>query len=124
MQPITKNSLSVIDALKAIREKIGSSERWTRHGIARTRLGMIVSPLSTSAVCWCLKGAIDAVCGDKGEIYNDVFDVLVKGIHSSPYARDLVEADAIDQIIEFNDLHTHEQVIEVIDRAIQLDEKV
>lgn len=48
------------EILIAARAKIEAPERWTHGAYARDAGGREVEPTCPAAVCWCVRGAIDA----------------------------------------------------------------
>lgn len=89
--------------LKDARALIADEKNWTQDKVARDRRGYSVSPESRRAVCFCAIGALRKTCVDD--------DSLI-------YARDVLRDVAKIPITEFNDTHTHAEVIALFDRAI------
>ncbi len=95
------------EALIAARAKIEKPENWTQDFLARSAKGRKVSPRSANAVCWCAMGALEAVCRYGSEASIGSFDALA---HAMP---------SLYGIAEFNDTHTHSEVLAKFDEAIE-----
>ncbi|WP_454813801.1 DUF6197 family protein [Labrys neptuniae] len=108
--------MTPLEILKQARELISVPERWTRGESARDYNGDYVAENSPSAVCWCALGSMSAVNGGHGGgIYSAARDLLVQAISPIPA---LTEGGAIGIVAEFNDSHTHAEVLAAFDRAI------
>lgn len=88
--------------LKAVRELISVPERWTQREHAREASGMPTDWESPSAVCWCYEGARYKVCGWGTSRANAM---LVLGVRQG-------------MTVEFNDTHTHAEVLAKLDELI------
>lgn len=97
--------MTVKEVLIAARAKIADPANWTQHDYARRKCGYAVNPTSTYAECWCAIGALAAVIGD-----------TVRAEKSVPYF-ELRDAMGLD-IDDFNDTHTHAEVLAKFDEAI------
>ncbi len=98
------------EILRAIGERIREPSRWTTAADARDLNGTNVDPLEANAVCWCWYGAlcIEARRSASGR------DGAIR------YMRLAADVRAID---EFNDTHTHAEVLAANARAIELAEE-
>ncbi len=94
-------TLSVHETLKAMRELLSAPERWCQGDYAKDSLGEPCDPESNRAVCWCLSGAASKVT--KRE--------YIRGLWS--------EFAWPDSIPNFNDHHTHAEVLAKLDDAIK-----
>ena len=97
-------SMTVADVLRAVRKKIERRECWTQNVVARDSYGVPVVSTSEKACCWCLAGAIEFEV-DNLQLWSDVicsFDEVLNG----------------QNLVVFNETHTHAEVIEVLDRTI------
>lgn len=95
--------------LREVRAKISKPERWTTGAVARNADGERTGATNKTATRWCLNGALCAVSKDEDEdrkAYNTLM-LVIGGANSMGL---------------FNDMHTHAQVLDVLDRAIELAE--
>lgn len=101
----------ILETLKAAREKISDPSRWTQEWFAKRKdedgTFKDTDATSRAAVCWCSSGAIRAVLNvdDFGFISEDF--AIPFGFSS---LRDLEN---------FNDTHTHVEVLAAFDAAIK-----
>lgn len=91
-----------IATLVRARERIGVPERWTQKVGARDCNGKWVRSGGPDAVCWCLTGACYA--DGNYQAASDAMQLLRTLIGGS--------------VANFNDTHTHAEVIALLDRAI------
>lgn len=90
-----------VEILIKARELISVPERWTQETMARTPLGDECPIDSDEASCWCAWGAISRVStGDYYEAYSLITEMADYGV------------------VNFNDTHTHAEVLGLFDRAI------
>lgn len=80
---------------------IKDPKNWTQGTFARNSLGEAAGAISSSAVCFCSLGALKRI------EWSSSFHLQLR----------LNEA-ACGSIVDYNDTHTHEQVMEVWDKAI------
>lgn len=98
-------TMTVKEVLIAARAKIADPAHWTQFEYARRISGFGVSPESTYAECWCAIGALASVVGD-----------TARAEKSAPYNALL---DAMGEDVDnFNDTHTHAEVLAKFDEAI------
>lgn len=95
------NDMTVVDILKATREKISDPRHWTQGFFALDRKGFPTPALSEDAVSWCLEGALLNACTEN---YSKAWNVIVEIAGDIP--------------TRFNDSHTHADVIALLDKAI------
>lgn len=96
----------MLEKAKAI---IADPSHWTQGWFAKDAAGNDTFSLRSEAVCWCSMGALNkAGFGPWGECFAPVFEVA------------LMEAGHTQGMASYNDTHTHEEVMKVWDRAIQL----
>lgn len=95
--------------LKAVRTLLTDPARWTQLASARLADGHTIRPDGTwvrtdseDAVSFCLLGAIRRVC----RRHQDAWDALTNQLTTQ-------------SISSFNDSHTHEEVLGLIDAAIR-----
>ena len=109
--------MNTVDFLKAVREKISRPESWTKHDYAKDVNGEAVSPIAPEAVCWCIRGAIasvEGIDGDEGDDGDQAFFAL------GPIGAAVFEKTGDRLIAGFNDTSTHEEVLAVLDRAVEI----
>lgn len=101
---IAKAALSVTDILIAARAKIEHADTWTKYSSAKNSHGTATEALAPDATCWCALGAIWA---SQGAIQNgSAVAIFQKATGGSGG--------------EFNDSHTHAEVLAAFDCAIEL----
>ncbi|PDT15877.1 hypothetical protein CO670_15380 [Rhizobium sp. J15] len=101
--------MNTVEILKAARELISDEKRWTQTVYARDENGNSVNATDPMAVCFCSRGAIDKItAGNRawGGAYDVLLDLLVS------------EDDNCLGVADFNDKHTHAEVLSLFDRAI------
>jgi hypothetical protein len=94
--------------LRAARKLIEQPEAWTKEYIAQDAHDNWISPLDKRAVCWCALGALERASHRLGISGDLACGLLGRAIRGS--------------IADYNDTHTHKQVIGRFDRAIALAE--
>ena len=92
---------------------IDAPEKWTQGSDARTEDGIGVSARSIRAVCYCSVGALQKL-HDPIDFYDDT------NRHEMAAYKYLRIAMRNRNIAEFNDCHTHAEVMAAWDKAIQL----
>jgi hypothetical protein len=105
---------TVLDVLTGARELLNIPERWTQQFSARDGEGYPIDPTAPEAVCWCLLGAlscqIEDLTGDRPRentvLWSDTRHTLYDYL------------DAEKSISGFNDSHTHEEVVALLDKII------
>lgn len=100
----------VISLLKGARSTISTASQWTQEGYARDASGNDVPPARVDAVCWCAVGALYAENrGTRGSALRIAIDAIANtvggefGEHS---------------VVDYNDHHTHEEVLSALDITI------
>lgn len=96
-----KTALQLLEEGKAT---IQDPKRWTQGAFARDKENEKVSSHNPTAVCWCSLGALNRI-EDSGE-YRQAVRLLCKA--------------AGMEVADFNDSATHEEVIAMWDKAIEL----
>jgi len=96
--------VTTLEILEAARALIAEPEHWTKHVRARNRWHEEVSPKSDDARQWCAVGAIERSCDIESR--SRLFDLLRDGLPDRALVGD------------FNDSHTHAEVLDLFDRAI------
>lgn len=100
--------MTTADTLRAARALIEKPERWAQGAVALKANGEACPATSNSACQWCASGAVEMVAQDYKES-NAALRLLYEVIGSP--------------IGEFNDDHTHAEVIAAFDRAVELAEQ-
>ena len=95
---------AVAEVLRAARAKIEKPEHWTQGVLSRDANGTpsFYAAAHTKAVCWCASGAIFSAAGESDPL--DALDAFRSMINGS--------------IPQFNDTHTHAEVLAAFDKAI------
>lgn len=96
--------MTILETLKAARNKITLRERWTQRQTARTKSRRPCKPTSPNAVCWCSAGAVLSVTQDR-KVITGCQTALEKV--SYPWS-----------FQHFNDNHAHAEVLRAFDEAI------
>lgn len=103
--------MDVKEVLIQARELISDERRWTVRSLARDKYGNSVPVSSPGATCWCSAGALSRVILENGNndatVYTRIKDLLRKAISGESY-------------VAFNDSRTHEEVLKMFDKAIEL----
>ena len=109
---------SDVDVLKLARRLIEDPARWVQGCVATDQYGSRVSPDDSGAVCFCATGAVIRVVRpnrhDRETTWRatrllGMLDEL-SGCHS--------QDGQPRPLAQFNDTHTHAEVLELFDRAI------
>lgn len=99
-----------LEQLLAARKLIADPNKWTQGVLARTAARGRVSPESSYATCWCSLGALHRVTSNT-HVDKRVHDLLLKAVWE-------VEPSFKGFFYEYNDSHTHAEVLGCFDRAI------
>lgn len=99
------------DVLTYARNLIADPVRWTQGTYARNAEGEPVGVFADAAVCWCAVGAIDRAA----EVLIPDFDVNPR----LPLQSVLYKRYGEIGITNFNDRHTHAEVLAAFDAAIE-----
>lgn len=91
--------------LKAVKSLLSDKRRWTQKHLARNEEGWPVVPLSSNANCWCLLGAL---CKTR----------LEQNVDADSDAYTTLLRCAGKPLASFNDSATHEEVLELVEKAI------
>ena len=98
--------MTASEVLRNARALIEKPENWTQGAYARdVKKDGLTSPLSDQACAWCMMGAMQR-CSP-----NDYFARQ----HGYELLRKL---GGVEYVGEFNDTHTHAEVLSLFDRAI------
>jgi hypothetical protein len=105
MNPATEILLSAAFALTP-------EENWTKEALGRTATGAPVWESDEDAVCWCLLGAFQLVRKDSGMDDTAYYD-----------AKDYFEKACGQGLVNFNNTHTHAEVLDALYRAAEIAEE-
>lgn len=99
-----------VKILKDARELIHDPENWTQSAYARNKRGTVVSFEANNAVCFCAMGALFRVSppDETGTVFKFLRGASKECGSLSPS--------------NFNDHHSHEEVLALFDKAISLAE--
>jgi hypothetical protein len=98
---------STVEVLQKARALIEKRRNWTQGAWARTRwLRFYVVPEARNAYAFCASGAIRRCAGEGTRLESRAWRALYTAIDMS--------------VIGFNDTHTHAEVLDAFDRAIEL----
>lgn len=107
--------MNSVEILRETRSLIAHPSHWTKEQWAKDDDGRSVKGTDPGASCWCLGGAMWAVTKDPG------FEET-----EAPYLYDealeawaILRHEAGEDPIEFNDDHSHREVLDLLDRAIR-----
>lgn len=100
--------MKTLEHLKAVRELLSDESHWTQGEAARSEDGRAVSPQEKEACSWCLIGA--------------AIKVAEEGSDAHQILRALKEAGSIKYVHHFNDSHSHAEVLQLLDKAINAHE--
>ena len=103
--------MTALEGLKKTRELISDEKRWCKFADARREDGVRVSPISESACCYCLTGAMWKVMME---------DLMHESEYQHMVATVKKHANWFGHIQKFNDKlsTTHEDVINALDKSI------
>lgn len=105
--------MKLSEFMRAAKEKISTPQTWCQESYALDLFGCAAEPEDKKAVRWCSAGAIESLRT------KDPFNDLLRY-----QARELLrKAMGNRSIAFFNDRSTHEEVMAVWDRAIQMAEE-
>ena len=98
------------EVLRQARKLIEKPESWTQRVRARDANGFETGALAPTAAAWCSDGALGAVCcRDEQKTWFE--DMRTAQTH-------LDRAAGSQNFVEFNDTHTHAEVLDLFDQAI------
>jgi hypothetical protein len=104
--------LPIVNAARTLlidaRKLLTDPKNWTQQVAARNAQGHETQAKSVTAVCWCSLGALTHCrpdVEDRAYIYNVAYETLL-------------QATPNGMVASFNDNSTHEEVLELFDRAI------
>lgn len=103
----------IIDYLIQIKNLLTPFKSWTQKKSATNSIGYEVAPTSPTACCWCISGAIAKVtwnANDKVLLYNTIHQEIMIDVRE--------EMRSAAYVAQFNDNHSHENVLKLIDKTI------
>ena len=117
---------TVLSVLTQVRELLTPEGCWTQDAFGRDATGEKCPARSESCACWCLVGAIQAVCpspSTRGAVYERLATVLGVAVDYSDSSSGDTHNDG--QIIEWQDApaRTHAEVLAALDKAIEAESK-
>lgn len=100
----------ISEILKQAKALIADEKSWTQGEAARNSQGEYTYSLNPDAVCWCSAGAVNKVTKDNWL----VIETIAKHLHTT------LEQDFnyYEGIPNYNDEHTHAEVMAFWDKAI------
>lgn len=98
------SEMTTKQALIAVKELIGTKEKWTQRAYARDKRGNQTDPKWGEAVCYCTSGAVRVILGKVDHMYTETYKAI------------RIEMEG--NIPVFNDTHSFEEVHAALDRAI------
>lgn len=105
--------MKISEILIEAKKKIDTPEKWTKRTLARDSKNQEVDFDSKNAVCFCSIGALEVEFREKG-IPNSTWYSCIKALNAGMGL----------YIADFNDTHTHEEVMGAWDRAIESQKSV
>ena len=104
--------MKISDALIIAKTLIQDPENWTQGVSARDNLHEPVPAMSRNAVCFCTYGAVDRALGLENSIdYHKIVGTLKNACAA-------ISGSSV--VAEYNDTHTHPEVLALFDKAIEL----
>jgi hypothetical protein len=99
--------------LRLAKNRISDPNNWIQGHFARDKNGWLTESESRNAVCWCSIGALRSAAKGTNQFSMNAMRVMENCI---PLENGM-------NIAEYNDTHTHEEVMKLFDAAIELAEK-
>ncbi len=103
--------MNTIELLTSARNLIADPEHWTQRAFARDGFGNSIGPTADSACSWCSLGALTKSFGN----------IWWPESHCEPLEQAIgqLHPDNLMSLADFNDSHTHQEVLAVFDKAIE-----
>ncbi len=102
-----------VHALELVRAMLSDARRWTTDFFARNAGGYSVPVTDKHAVCWCLLGAFLAL--EQSHSVSEKASERATCLLNQARGLDPMDEDLGD----FNDTHTHAEVLALLDRTIE-----
>ena len=93
--------------LTEARALIDTPEKWTQGELARNSKGRVIDYESKNAVCYCAAGALKRSAERRAKLLYTAESLLARVAN-------------VEFVWQFNDTHSHAEVMELFDRAISL----
>lgn len=107
--------MNVLIALEQARELLSDPAKWTQGYLARDKDGDSCPASSIDAVCFCALGAIHKVLG------LDAFGNEWTAVHEIANSAYMLLAEVVYNVpADYNDTHTHVEVMDMYDQAISV----
>lgn len=106
--------MNTVELLKAARAKIEKPENWTQGAFAKNAEGhntFLGHDDYVNVTCWCAWGAVEEAAGSGVRYSGDAMQALHCAL-----------PEGTEWVPDFNDSHTHEEVLALFDRAIASEE--
>lgn len=100
--------MSTKEILVQLRALLDKPEHWTQSQMARNVNSAPVDPTSEEATQWCMAGGLCKITSNKTG--TSMYYIL---------ARDAISAVVSTRVVNFNDSHTHADVLAAIEEAIK-----
>jgi hypothetical protein len=107
--------MTPLETLKAARQLISDPAKWTQRFKALDEFALPVDPKSERAICFCALGAMQNVTG-LSRYHRPVFDAAEVLNRKLPLYVTLSDDEA--DFTDYNDTHTHAEVLALFDAAI------
>ena len=107
------DSKDILETLLSARKLIANPARWTTKVCSRNTAGNRVQVFDANATCWCALGAVYYVSQNDIPLYQSTLEFI-----EDKHKEELLEECQL--LLEFNDSRTHEEVVEMFDKAIEL----
>ena len=106
-------SVDSLNVLLDVRKKIEKPDNWTQGHGAVTASGVGVKPSHFAATAYCLTGALERVCEERGyqweELLSNYMDVSIENSETTEYG----------SMVDLNDEADHAAVLSELDRIIR-----
>ena len=100
------------EILQKAHDLLADRQNWAQRWFAYDKYGNRVGSTDKEATCWCSVGAICKVEGRDDSQKSRALDLLDEALH--------VRFNWRKGVPGYNDIHTHEQVLAVFSKAIEL----
>lgn len=101
------------ERLRAAKALIDTPKKWTRGASARDKFGEPTMLVSEEACSWCTMGALSVVSDYADKFERDGFE------RARGYLKRVIPCR---MVADYNDSHTHEEVMRMFDKAIEIAE--
>ena len=108
--------MTPVETLQGMRDLLAGPKRWTQGARAKNALGEDTNPIGEDAVCWCIVGAYQRIATK--EVRQDIYEDFRADEAGQYLQREAFRLSDLKNPWSFNDLHTHPEVIALIDAAL------